>query len=251
LNLTSLRIEPIPMQRTLSDDQVAASYHDAFVEDQTRHFMSLTANSSSSGTVVDVGGGRGFFAQRLRHLTGRRLRAVDMDAKSVAVCHKAGLDAHVGGALASVMAGDENAVCFNLILHHLIGSSEAVTRRLRRQAMVVWQGHANHVFVNEHIYESFLGNLSGWLIYQITKSRLLSAIGRAVARWVPVLKASTFAVGVRFRAHQEWVGLFADAGYAVKRVILGQPERVPLPLRLPLIREIRRDSFLLSPSPPR
>lgn len=35
------------MQRTLSNDQIAAFYHDIFVEDQTRHFIALTKTLST------------------------------------------------------------------------------------------------------------------------------------------------------------------------------------------------------------
>ena len=238
------------MQRTLSNDQIAAFYHDIFVEDQTRHFMSLTERLTPAGTVVDMGGGCGFFAQRLRHLAGRQLRVVDMDLTSVEACHKAGLEAQRGDALAPTFTGDEDLVCFNLILHHLVGSSEAETRRLQGQALHAWQGHANGVFVNEYIYESFVGNLSGWLIFQITKSRVLSAVGRIAATVIPSFKANTFGVGVRFRANAEWVRLFEEAGYGVVKSVEGEAERVAPPLRLLLIRHIRRNSFLLMPRTP-
>lgn len=239
------------MQRTLSTDQTAAFYHDLFVEDQTSQFISLTDGLTPSGVVVDVGGGCGFFARRLRHLSGRELRVIDMDSSSIDACRSAGLTAERGDALAPSVVGDEDVVCFNLILHHLVNSSESGTRELQLQALKAWLGHANHVFVNEYIYESFVGNLSGWLIFQITSSKLLSSIGRVVARIVPSFRANTFGVGVRFRAHDEWRRLFAQAGYSVRQVALGQPEIVAPPLRLLLIRTIRRDSFLLTPSPSR
>jgi hypothetical protein len=137
--------------------------------------------------------------------------------------------------------------CFNLILHHLVGDSEAATRALQRRALERWRGQARFVFVNEYIYESFVGQLSGWLIYQITSSRVLSWLGRQVARLVPAFRANTFGVGVRFRAHDEWKRVFAEAGYDIAGEITGADEHVSPPLRLLLIRTIRRDSFLLHP----
>ena len=103
------------------------------------------------------------------------------------------------------------------------------------------------VFVNEYIYESYIDGLSGRLIFHITKSRLLSAVGRAIASVVPALRANTFGVGVRFRSHDEWTTLFRDAGFEVVRARLGEPERVAFARRALLIKAIRRDSFLLRP----
>lgn len=236
------------MQRALSSEQVEAFYHDHFVEDQVRHFMALLgAETAAQGTVADIGGGCGFFARRLRQLTGRKIRVIDTDAPSVETCRAHGVDAVQGDALQPAIAGDEEVVCFNLILHHLVGASEEATRDLQRRALAAWQQHARSVFVNEYIYESYLGNVSGALIFGITKSRILSALGRAVAALVPSLKANTFGVGVRFRAHEEWRQLFAAAGYDVKDVKVGDDEPISLPRRLLLIKSCRRDSFLLQP----
>ena len=99
--------------------------------------------------------------------------------------------------------------------------------------------------MNEYIYERRVGNLSGWLIYAVTRSRLLSAIGRAVARLVPSLKANTFGVGVRIRAHDEWRAVFRQAGFEVLQTRRGEPEAVSPARRLLLIKSIRRDSFVL------
>lgn len=240
--------DPVALQRTLSSEQVEAFYHDLFVEDQTRHFVEMAPRPAGSGVVVDVGGGCGFFARRLQQLTARRVRVIDMDPASVRACHEAGVEASRGDALAPVPAGDEEVASFNLILHHLVADSEAETRALQVRALRAWHGRAQAVFVNEYIYESFIACLSGWLIFQITKSRALSALGRVAARVVPAFRANTFGVGVRFRSHAEWTELFADAGFHLEDRRIGQAEPVALPLRLLLIRTIRRDSFLLRAS---
>ena len=235
-------------QRLLSDEQVEAFHHDQFVKDQTRHFMALVGSQvPADKVVVDVGGGCGFFAQRLAHLAGHKVKVIDMDLASVAACHRAGIDAVRGDALIPRIEGNESIVCFNLILHHLIAATEQGTRRLQRAALEAWCRQADAVFVNEYIYESYAANLSGWLIFQITKSRVLSWIGRKVSAIVPAFRANTFGVGVRFRAHREWLELFSSAGYELASSKIGTEERVSPPLRLLLIRRIRRDSFLLRP----
>jgi len=235
-------------QTLLSTEQVKAFHHDGFVEEQVRHFMLLLgAAAGEPSEVVDVGGGCGFFAQRLTALTGRKVLVMDTDASSIEACREAGVEAMYGDALCPQVTGREGVVTFNQILHHLVGRSERLTQELQRQALRVWRDQVRAVFVNEYIYESYLGNFSGWFIYQITKSQLLSWFGRAVAIFVPSLKANTFGVGVRFRAHREWLRLFESAGYEVKSSILGIEENVSPARRMLLIKHRRRDSFLLEP----
>jgi hypothetical protein len=235
-------------QRRLSDQQVENFYHDHFVVDQVRDFRELVSTPPAAGRViVDVGGGCGFFADLLQRETGCRVRVLDYDQKSVDACHQHGIDAVRGDALEPSFAGDEDMASFNLVLHHLVCASSAATRRMQSRALEVWHPRVRNLFVNEYIYESYVANLSGWLIYLVTRGRVLSAVVSALSRLVPALRANTLGVGVRFRAHEEWVRLFHDAGYEVVSRARGVPERVAPPWRLLLIRQIRRDSFLLRP----
>lgn len=236
------------MQNKLSNEQVEAFYHDHFVEAQAGDFVRLLG-AMGGGKVVDVGGGCGFFARRLGELTGRRVRVLDTDATSVESCRKAGIEAEVGDALAPRIAGDEDVAAFNLILHHLVGRSEAATRDLQRRALAAWRPKVRAVFVNEYIYESYVGGFSSWLIYRITKSRILSWLGRAVSTFVPSLRANTFGVGVRFRDRRQWRAIFEEAGYEVVGSLVGPDEVVSWPRRLLLIKRIGRDSFILKPRP--
>ena len=239
------------MQSILSADQIEAFYHDAFVDDQVRDFSALlesNADGAAIRRVTDMGGGCGFFAKKLGCQTGLELRVIDMDDTSVAACQAAGIDAARGDALNPRIIGDEDIVSFNLILHHLVGNTEKETLALQERALSVWRKHIKAIFVNEYIYESYFGYFSGRLIFEITKSPLLSWFGRVVSRFAPSLKANTFGVGVRFRASSEWRQLFEAAGYRVKATQVGRNETVSLPRRLLLIKHIRRVSFLLAPS---
>jgi hypothetical protein len=236
------------MQRTLSSHQIEAFYHDEFVEDQVRDYLALVGTGQTFGLVVtDIGGGCGFFAKRLAQVTGQRVKVVDNDSTSIEACRRAGVEAELGDALNPRFSGDETIACFNLILHHLIGASARQTLEMQCRALTACRPYVRAVFVHEYIYESCLGNVSGWLIFQITKSQVLSAMGRAISKIVPSLRANTFGVGVRFRAHEEWKDAFHAAGYDVKSFVVGKAEGVSLPLRLLLIKGIRRDSFLLLP----
>jgi hypothetical protein len=231
-------------QAKLTDAQIEEFLHDQFVVDQVRDFRELVG-VQGPGTVVDMGGGCGFFAKALTEETGVPTRVIDSDRRSIELCRAYGVEGRQGDALAPVPEGDEEVVCFNLILHHLVGADERTTRSLQKQALSVWRERGTPLFVNEYIYQSYVHRISARLIYEITSSRVLSAVGKVVSRVIPALRANTFGTGVRFRSHEEWRELFAEAGYRVADHRVGQAETVALPLRLLLIREIRRDSFLL------
>ncbi len=234
------------MQKILNAEQVSAFYHDLFVQQQVGHFNKIALSSVEPGKfVVDVGGGCGYFATAIKKEFGIPTRVIDMDPLSVAAAQNLGVEAIIGDALQPIKKNDEGVVCFNLILHHLVSSTEKETKWLQSKAISSWNQNGVKVFINEYCYESWLGNFSGWFIYQITRSKFLSAIGKAVSRLVPSFKANTFGVGVRFRSNSEWKELFDQCGYNVIDAIQGDNENVSLPLRLLLIKEIRRDSFFL------
>lgn len=233
-------------QRVLKTEQVEEFYHDHFVTTQVRDFVDLLAEAGvPAQKVVDIGGGCGFFAEALARKTGLNVQVVDMDPGSVAACAKKNVPAEIGDALNPAQRGDEDIVSFNLILHHLIAASHAETEALQKRAVAIWQHKAKAVFVNEYIYDSYVRNLSGWLIYRITSSQLLSALGQAVAKFVPSLRANTFGTGVRFRANQEWIDLFDGLGFRIAAYRRGHEENVSLARRMLMIKSCRRDSYFL------
>lgn len=234
------------MQKILNAEQVAAFYHDGFVQQQVEHFKKIALQTVELGKiVVDMGGGCGYFASAIKRELNIPTRVIDMDPVSVKSAQSLGVEAVVGDALQPIKKNDEGVVCFNLILHHLVASSEAETLVLQSRAISTWRENNVRVFVNEYIYDSWIANFSGWLIYQITKNKLLSAIGNSVAKILPSLKANTFGVGVRFRSNSEWKKIFEKSGFIVENQLKGEPEFISLPRRLLLIKEIRRDSFVL------
>ena len=233
-------------QRVLKTEQVEQFYHDLFVTAQVRDFVDLVGETDiSAQKVIDVGGGCGFFAEALGNKAHINVQVIDMDPGSVSVCRGKGVSAEIGDALNPIQHGDEDIVCFNLILHHLVAASDAETEALQKRAVEVWRRKAKALFINEYIYDSFFGNASGWLIYRITSSQLLSALGKAVAKIVPSLRANTFGTGVRFRANQEWIDLFGGLGFKVAAYRRGSEENVSFARRMLMIKSCRRDSYLL------
>ena len=240
------------LQRKLSQDNIRAFYHDNFVDRQVSDFILLLGPSFKlpSANVVDVGGGCGFFAKALQNRTNANVRVIDTDFQSIAFCKQAGINAAFGDALCPQVVGDENIICFNLILHHLIGASERETYQLQKRALSAWHSTARAIFINEYVYESFIPGVAGWLIFQVTRNWLLSQIGRFIARFVPSLRANTFGVGVRFRSHAEWCQMFSSAGFEVINTAIDRENYVSLPRRILMIRSCRRESFLLKPRQP-
>lgn len=240
-------------QRLLDPRQLEAFYHSQFVTDQIAHFRDLVgsrmAESALQGrnVVLDLGGGVGHFAQGLQGVLKIPVRVVDVDPVSVAKCHENGIKAILADVTEVPPDGDEAVVCFNLILHHLVGRDARSTRKLQQAAISRWSAMDVAIFVNEYIYESYVPGFSGRFIYAVTSSAVLSGLARAISRVVPSLRANTFGVGVRFRGENEWIELFRAAGYGVEAMARGQEEKVSFARRLLLIRGIRRTSFLLRP----
>src|SRR5262245_58253073 len=132
--------ESVRGQRKLEQHQIEEFYVDCFAQEQARAFSTLIPRQPADehSVVVDIGGGCGYFARDLTMLTGLRVRVIDSDPHSVAACSKHGvkIEAIVGDALNPQIRGDEEVVCFNLILHHLVGNSESATRSLQKQALM-------------------------------------------------------------------------------------------------------------------
>ncbi len=239
-------------QKILSQDKLEAFYHDKFVKRQVENFIFLTGSfiKENSDIIVDVGGGVGYFAKAIKDITGIKVCVLDSDNESVNICKKLQIDAIHDDALNPKISGNETIICFNLILHHLVGASEDETRHLQERALSVWHPTTRFIFVDEYIYESyFLKNFSGWLIFKITSSNFLSKIGNFISKFIPTLKANTFGIGVRFRSHKEWHDIFDSLGFDVINTVIGPPEYLNWPRRCLLIKSCRKDSFLLKPKP--
>ena len=235
------------MQHKLSSKQVSEFYHDDFVVDQVRHFQEMGLDIlAANRVVVDVGGGCGYFCRALKQELGLVTRVIDVDPVSVDSSLRLGVDAILGDALQSVCRNDEGVICFNLILHHLVANSDANTQSLQILALTNWKKEGIKIFVNEYIYDSFIGDISAVLIYLVTKNKILSFVADKISKFIPSLRANTFGVGVRFRSADKWRRVFSLAGFKVEAEVRGRSEFVSLPRRFLLIRDIRRDSFLLS-----
>ena len=103
----------------------------------------------SLDNIVDMVGGCGFFSKALQNRIDLNVRVLDSDSQSIDFCKKEGIEATSGDALNPTIVGDEAIVCFNLILHHLVGRSEHETYKMQGHALSVWHSTVHAVFVNE------------------------------------------------------------------------------------------------------
>lgn len=237
------------MQEVLSSMQIEKFYHDYFVEDQVKAFLILLKPMvNNDGVVVDIGGGCGLFAKAIKDQIGAKVRVLDTDVNSVKICQNSGVDAELSDALTPQIYGDESVICFNLILHHLVGKTANATLDLQSAALKIWKLELIQIFVHEYIYESYVfEKISGVLIWKITSSKFLSKICKYVSKIIPSLNANTFGTGVRFRAKSEWVSIFESIGFEVIGYEKGKEEGVSIARRMLLIKNCRRDSFVLKP----
>ena len=236
------------MQNKLTEHQIKNFQIDVFVRDQISDFKYLFGEIFRGKNVVDIGGGIGLFAEILSETLGVKVRMIDADYDSVKLALSRGINAQIDDALSPKINGNENLACFNLILHHLVASTESETFKLQRKALTVWRPYVDAVFVNEYVYESFFKDLSTRLIYEITKNTLLSKLCSFIAKFFPSLKANTFGVGVRFRSLTDWYKVFKDAGFDVVQVVCGDDEYISWPRKILLIKKINRISFYLKPN---
>ena len=107
-------------------------------------------------------------------------------------------------------------VIFKTVLHHFVESSDKKTKEaqvlgLLKAADVLKDDGV--LIIEENFYESALGfaDLSGRLIYEITKMRSIEKLTRK-------LGANTAGEGVRFRSMIAWTKIFEESGFKIDRV---------------------------------
>ena len=109
--------------------------------------MQSSFSKRGIGYYVDMGGGCGFFVNALQNRTHQKVRVPDSDSQSIDFCKQEGIEATHGDALNPTVVGDETIVCFNLILHHLVGKSEHETYKMQGHALSVWHSTVHAILL--------------------------------------------------------------------------------------------------------
>lgn len=225
------------------------------VAEQIQHFKNLLGiDPSVVFSILDVGGGTGFFVSALKsEFRNVDATILDLDQASVTKSVRKGLNSIHGSIVApprDLMSRRFDVISFNLVLHHIIAETDSSTVALQQQALRqarVLLKDGGRIFVHEICFEGrFFADLSGLLIYRITSSHHLEKVLRFTGTIFSALKANTVGVGVRFRPLIGWEEIARSVGLEALNTCEGGPEGHSLLRKaLLLIKEVRRRSLLL------
>jgi len=195
--------------RKLSDTQLQTFADYDYVTDELfEGILAAIAHDFPDGvfSFLDVGGGRGFFADRLlTHFPNARATVLD---NSELLLSMNAPDSRKTLLLASATDVAEHfhdrpfdIVFFNLSLHHFVAGSYAQTRALQRYAMeqvLTVLAPNGRVVVTENLFDGmFADNLPSFLVYTLTSSKVLAPI-------VKRFGANTAGCGVCFLSTEAW-----------------------------------------------
>lgn len=196
---------------------------------------------------LDVGGGNGRFADRVLDAYPDAHCVVLDNADQLLSKNtphpRKSLQLASAADLTRLLSGERfDLIFFNLVLHHMVTKQYSATRML--QARILGQGASllapgGVISITEDIYEGIASQaLPGWLIYQLTSSRLLASL---TAR----LGANTAGVGVCFLSPKQITSDAASAGLKLLRYRPGPLKRVPnLQRAALLVRSTHHGHFL-------
>jgi hypothetical protein len=199
-------------------------------------------------TLLDVGGGNGVFVDRVLDAYPRaRVTVVDNAAGLLATNRpheRKELVKESAERTAELFRGRAfDIICFHWVLHHMVTGSYRRTREMQVHVLGLARSLLSprgRLSVFENVYRGrVVSRKSGWLIYQLTSSKLLSAMTKRGG-------ANTAGVGVAFLDRGEWLRTFARAGLEVEESSPFQPWRVKLARRVLLnIRSVHEEQFWL------
>ena len=241
--------------RTLSDDQLE-TFHEDYVSPELFEAIAQEIDRSFQDrqfSFLDVGGGRGLFADKLLARFPRAEATILDNSKLLLDKNEENSRKRLIRASATELASrfetrSFDIIFFNLSLHHFVGDSYDQTRQLQRNALSQAQillARGGRIAVTENVFDGlFISDLPGYLIYHLTASRLL-------APFVKRLGANTAGCGVCFLSSSGWRAEFRSVGL---RESAFRQVRYPigsfwshLQVRLLTVRSITRAFFWLSP----
>ncbi len=233
-----MHVVPDGTVRKLSDSQLQTFDHD-YVPPELADGISHAIYAQfpdSRFRFLDVGGGRGFFADEILKRFSKATGTV-LD-NSELLLYQNEPDQRKRLVLASATELSDSLqdvkfdiVFFNLSLHHFVDTTYRKTRQLQRDALsqaksVLAPGGA--IVVTENLYDGiFDSELPGYLIYLLTSNRLL-------APFVRRLGANTAGCGVCFLSTHGWRKEF-ETLQLTEKSFRGVPQPAPLWLTIRLL----------------
>ena len=209
--------------RTLSDFQAATFDHDYVTDAGFRHIAEQIRSSfSGEFSFLDVGGGKGFFADHI-------LSEFPQSSGVVVDISRLLLGQNVPHARKRLLLGSGtelrtlfhekfDLVFFNFALHHFVGCSYRSTRNMQRASLLDAASILSprgRIGVAEITYNGLLAhNAPGFIVYHATASKTLEPLVRRFG-------ANTAGCGVCFLSDKAWRSQFSSCGLAIRGA---QPE---------------------------
>jgi ubiquinone/menaquinone biosynthesis C-methylase UbiE len=201
------------------DDSALATFDHDYVSDAAFAAIAARIREDFPGgrfSFIDVGGGKGFFSDRVLAAfpasTGVVLDNADLLLGANLAHPRKRLVLGSATDLAALFPGERfDLAFFNFALHHFVGTGYADTRRLQRESLRQagrLLGPAGRISVSEIAYDgALLDNLPSHVVYRLTASKALAPL-------VGKLGANTAGTGVCFMSAKQWAREFERLGYA-------------------------------------
>lgn len=212
--------------KKLSDDRLATFDHD-YVSDAA--FAAIRAHvdrdfPDGTFTFIDIGGGKGFFSDRVLATyplaSGVVLDNAEMLLYQNHAHPRKRLVLGSGTDLGALFPGERFEVAFfNFALHHFVGRSYGETRLLQRESIREagkLLGPRGRISVSEITYNgAAFDNLPSHVVFGLTSNKRL-------ARYVKRLGANTAGIGVCFLSRRAWTDEFSRSGF-IPSVVSREP----------------------------
>jgi hypothetical protein len=180
-------------------------------------------------SFIDVGGGNGLFADKLLenypNSTGTvmdnsqlLLNKNSTNSRKIVICDSV---QNLGN-----IKEKYDLVCFNWLLHHLVGNSYSETRNNISTAIdsaIPLLTPRGRISIFENMYNGLAVDwLPGRLIFALTSSKLIAGI-------IKKMGANTAGVGVCFLSHKQWVKTVNKPN--LKTLKYSNDEKWPIPMK--------------------
>jgi len=230
--------------RTLSNEQLEA-FDSPYEEGYFRAFeRCVERDFGDSFSLLDIGGGNGGFADRVLARWPRAMVSVADNSAMMLAKNRPDPRKRLVERSATDLSGIGrfDIVCFNCVLHHLVGASYALSLSNIQSALANAGAILNErgrVSVNENPCNGIVFDRApGRILYSLTSARSIANIVRAAG-------GNTAGVGVCFQSTTQWKRHFANAGLRTLH-----DERFPNALRPPWKQAIYAIALHLKPEHP-
>jgi len=156
-------------------------------------------------TFLDVGGGNGKFADKLlSHYPKARGTVLDNSELLLSRNQQNPRKSLICDSVENLskLQGKYDIVCFNWLLHHLVGNSYSETRKnisTALEAVIPLLSERGRISIFENMYNGLIfDGLPSYLIFTLTSSKALAGFTRKMG-------ANTAGVGVCFLSRKQWV----------------------------------------------